>query len=86
MAAPDRCCGSAGFYSVAHPEMSGTVLAEKMVDVESTGADVIATCNPGCTLQLELGVRRSDVLAGETDVQHVIELLDASYRSGDAAR
>ena len=86
MAAPDQCCGSAGFYSVAHPEMSGTVLAAKMADVESTGADVIATCNPGCTLQLELGVRRSDVLSGETTVQHVIELLDASYRSGDAAR
>ncbi|MEE8422320.1 MAG: heterodisulfide reductase-related iron-sulfur binding cluster [Dehalococcoidia bacterium] len=82
MATPDRCCGSAGFYSVARPEMSRTVLAAKMADIETTGADVIATANPGCTLQLETGIRRSERLAGRAAVQHVIELLDASYRSG----
>jgi glycolate oxidase iron-sulfur subunit len=82
MATPDRCCGSAGFYSVAQPEMSRTVLGAKMADVESTGATVIATANPGCTLQLENGVRGSELLAGRAAVQHVIELLDASYRAG----
>ncbi len=83
LATPDRCCGSAGLYSAAQPGMSRAVLDAKMADVESTGADVIATCNPGCTLQLETGVRNSEV--SEATVQHVIELLDASYRAGEAA-
>ena len=83
MANPDRCCGSAGLYAAAQPEMSRAVLAAKMTEVEATGADVVATCNPGCTLQIENGVRGSEV--SDATVQHVIELLDASYRAGDPA-
>jgi glycolate oxidase iron-sulfur subunit len=74
--APDRCCGSAGIYSFAQREMSLSLLDEKMQDVAATGADVIATANPGCMMQLEAGLRRAR-LPGR--VVHVIELLDESY-------
>ena len=79
MAAPDRCCGSAGLYSAVQPEMSARVLEAKMGDVASTGASVVATANPGCTLQLRAGSRRHGV---DADALHVIELLDESYRAG----
>ena len=75
---PDRCCGSAGIYAVVQAQMSRAVLEAQMVDIASTGASVIATANPGCTLQLEAGVRRSGM---DARVQHVIELLDASHRA-----
>jgi glycolate oxidase iron-sulfur subunit len=58
--------------------MSAQVLEAKMADVAATGAGVVCTANPGCTLQLETGVRRS---ALDVDVRHVIELLDESYRA-----
>jgi glycolate oxidase iron-sulfur subunit len=80
MATPDRCCGSAGLYSAVQPEMSARVLEAKMADVASTGASVICTANPGCTMQLETGVRRSGV---EAEVRHVIELLDEAMRAGE---
>lgn len=73
MDAPDRCCGSAGFYSVTQPQMSSRLLDEKMLDVRRTGAQVVATANPGCMMQLELGVRRAGL---DARVVHVIELLD----------
>jgi Fe-S oxidoreductase len=76
MAAPDRCCGSAGIYNLTQPEMSRRLLAEKMSDALSTGCSVIATGNPGCMLQLELGVRLHG--HGE-EVVHVVELLDRAY-------
>jgi glycolate oxidase iron-sulfur subunit len=76
--APDRCCGSAGIYSFAQREMSLRLLDDKMRDVASTGAPVIATANPGCMMQLEAGLRRHK-LAGR--VVHVIELLDEAYRA-----
>ena len=41
------------------------------------GADVIASANPGCMLQIEAGLRRYD-LSGR--VAHVVELLDEAYR------
>ncbi|MCH7809746.1 MAG: (Fe-S)-binding protein [Chloroflexi bacterium] len=72
----DRCCGAAGVYSFTQAEMSLRLLDEKMLDAQSTGAEVIATANPGCLAQLEAGVRRA---GGSARVRHVIELLDRAY-------
>ena len=74
----DRCCGSAGVYSLTQPGMSLRLLDAKMADVMSTGAGVIATANPGCMAQLEAGARRH---ALESRVVHVMELLDEAYRA-----
>ncbi len=79
MATPDRCCGSAGIYSVVQATMSAQVLEAKMADVQNTGATTIATGNPGCTLQLEAGVRRCGM---DAEVRHVIELLDEAIEAG----
>ena len=78
MAQPDRCCGSAGIYSLAHRQMSLDLLDGKMREIAATGADVIATANPGCMAQLEAGLRRHK-LPGR--VVHVVELLDEAYRA-----
>lgn len=75
---PDRCCGSAGIYSAVQPEMSQTVLEAKLADIKQTGASIVVTSNIGCTIQIESGLRGS-----QTTVQHVIELLDRSYKSGN---
>jgi glycolate oxidase iron-sulfur subunit len=74
----DLCCGSAGIYNVAQNEMSMQILTRKMEDVNRTGAEVIATANPGCILQLRAGVS----LHGKGQrVVHVVELLDEAYAS-----
>ena len=86
MRAPDRCCGSAGIYSIMQADISQRVLAEKMEDVLATGAAQVCTANPGCMLQLDAGIARHDA-AGALSARsaHAIELLDESYRVGDAA-
>jgi len=79
----DLCCGSAGIYNVVENEMAMSVLEKKMQSVNSTGAEVIATANPGCMLQLEAGVR----LHGRGQrVVHVVEILDEAYRNAEATR
>ncbi len=72
----DYCCGSAGIYNVAQNELSMQILDAKMEDVASTSADVIATANVGCMLQLRAGVVRRGM---KMDVKHVVELLDEAY-------
>lgn len=72
------CCGSAGIYNVVHDEMAASLLESKMSMVNSTGASIIATANPGCMLQLRAGVERHG--KGQR-VMHVVELLDEAYRS-----
>lgn len=73
MTAPDRCCGSAGIYSLVQREMSARLLESKMDDVLATGASVVATANPGCMMQIDAGLRRR---GRDGRTVHVIELLD----------
>lgn len=78
MALSDLCCGSAGIYNVVQNEMSMEILERKMEHVNHTGADVIATANPGCILQLRAGVSLHGT--GQR-VAHVVELLDEAYQA-----
>ena len=76
MKTPDRCCGAAGLYSMVQSDMSRQVLAPKLEDIAHTGAQVVCTSNLGCTMQIEVGLRRAG-MPGR--VSHVVELLDESY-------
>jgi glycolate oxidase iron-sulfur subunit len=78
MPGADICCGSAGIYNVVQNEMSMQILASKMASVNATGAQIIATANPGCLLQLEAGVR---LHGSKQRVMHVVEVLDQAYRN-----
>ena len=75
----DECCGGAGVYGITHPELGGRISNDKVTAILSTGADVVATGNPGCMMQIGAGLRMAG--AG-VDVVHPIELLDESYRRG----
>ncbi len=77
----DKCCGSAGIYSMMHPEMARAVLAAKVAEIAaaSPALDVIATGNPGCHMQIGAGLRAAGMPAR---VMHPVELLDESYRKG----
>jgi glycolate oxidase iron-sulfur subunit len=73
----DVCCGGAGVYNLLETELSSRVLAEKLRHVRETGAELLATGNAGCHMQLAAGAR----LAGlRLRVVHPVELLDESYR------
>jgi glycolate oxidase iron-sulfur subunit len=74
----DLCCGSAGIYNVTETELAMQLLRGKMEAVNSTGAEIIATANPGCILQLRAGVQRH---GHGQEVLHVIELLDRASGS-----
>ena len=76
MRGADICCGSAGIYNIVENQMSMQILATKMEQVNATGAEIVATANPGCLLQLEAGVRLHGT--GQK-VTHVVELLDRAY-------
>ncbi|MCB1093254.1 MAG: (Fe-S)-binding protein, partial [Verrucomicrobiae bacterium] len=47
-----HCCGSAGIYNITQPEQAGKLQAEKVTNLLATRADLVATANPGCHLQI----------------------------------
>src|SRR5207249_3973925 len=55
------CCGSAGIYNLIQPEMANELLERKIKHIQSTGAEIVATGNPGCLLQIINGAARKNL-------------------------
>ncbi|MCY4103716.1 MAG: (Fe-S)-binding protein [bacterium] len=60
------CCGAGGAYSMLEPELATAIRARKTAAVERSGASVVASANPGCSLHLA---------AAGLDVRHPLELV-----------
>jgi glycolate oxidase iron-sulfur subunit len=71
------CCGSAGIYNLVQPEAASELGARKARHIAALSPDMIATGNPGCTLQINAAAR---ALGHDWPIVHPIELLDASIR------
>lgn len=81
----DRCCGSAGIYNIVQPDMSMQILDYKMAQAKQTNARTIVTANPGCLLQMKLGIEREG-LAGRVRAVHIVEFLLEAIESGIAKK
>ena len=72
-----QCCGAGGTYTITERDFSLRILDSKMDDFETTGADVLATANPGCLMQLQYGARERKI---DAQVKYVTDLLDEAYK------
>jgi len=73
----EQCCGSAGIYNLVQPESADQIGERKVDNVLSTGADLVASANPGCTLQMQKILRSR---GKRLRAAHPVEILDASIR------
>ncbi|HEY6266870.1 MAG TPA: heterodisulfide reductase-related iron-sulfur binding cluster [Candidatus Acidoferrum sp.] len=71
------CCGSAGIFNLVQPEAANELGDRKAYLIEPLNADVVATGNPGCILQMQSALARG---GQKTRVLHTIQILDASIR------
>ncbi|WP_340373575.1 (Fe-S)-binding protein [Peribacillus sp. FSL E2-0218] len=74
MAGFDRCCASGGIYNLLHFEESMKILDEKMNDLKETRATTVITVNPGCQMQMSIGIQR-DGAANHIKSLHLVEIL-----------
>lgn len=58
MEGADRCCASGGIYNLLHFDESMQILDNKMEKVKEVKATTVVTANPGCHLQMSLGIER----------------------------
>ena len=79
-AEPEICCGSAGIYNLVEPEPAAQLGARKVRHIAALSPDLLATANPGCTLQIAASAR---VFGYNWPVFHPIQLIDASIRGVD---
>jgi glycolate oxidase iron-sulfur subunit len=71
----EECCGSAGIYNLMEPASADEIGRRKAERVAATKADLLASANPGCTLQIRRALLRRGIVLPSL---HPIEILDAS--------
>lgn len=72
----DRCCGSAGIYNIQHPDWAIRLLDRKMDEVASAEPDRVLVVNPGCQMQMTLGVHRE---GSNATVEHLARYLYRAF-------
>lgn len=71
------CCGSAGVYNILQPEVADELGQQKVRNLRNTGAELIVSANPGCTMQINKHQQGQGTVI---PVMHPMELLDYSIR------
>ena len=71
----DQCCGFGGSFSVRYPEISRTLVDDKIDNIKKAGADSVVVNDTGCIMNISgrLGRRGEKI-----KVLHLAELLAAS--------
>jgi len=76
------CCGSAGIYNLVQPDTAAELGRIKAADLSGTGAELVASANIGCTLQIS---RHLEEGGHPQPVLHPLQLLERSWRAGVGA-
>ena len=76
----EQCCGAAGIYNLVEPESADLVGARKAAAILSTGAAMVASANPGCTLHV---AKMLAARGARVEAAHPIELLDRAITEGE---
>jgi glycolate oxidase iron-sulfur subunit len=69
------CCGSAGVYNLLQPDAAAALGTRKADAVAASGASLLISANPGCTLQISAALAAQGVTIRTA---HIAEILDAS--------
>ncbi|MBA2475111.1 MAG: glycolate oxidase, partial [Actinobacteria bacterium] len=77
----ELCCGSAGIYNIVQPDAARELGDRKAASILATGAQVYASGNPGCLVQVSTALRRA---GRRLPALHPIELVEASLRGVSA--
>lgn len=67
------CCGSAGTYNILQPKIAAELRDRKVRNIRLTGADIVATGNIGCMVQIASGTGDAEL---GVPIVHTVELID----------
>src|ERR1043165_4164644 len=68
----ETCCGFGGAFTVTYPEVSRSMMENKVDDILSSGADTVVMCEPGCLMNIAGGLHKA---GSNVRAMHIIDLL-----------
>ena len=85
------CCGFGGTFCVKYPEISESMVNDKVANIEATGAEILVSGDMGCLLNIAGRLKRlnkpirvyhiAELLAGMTNVPGIGDGADESSRT-----
>ncbi len=73
----DRCCGSAGSFTIMHHDLSMRVLDKKITNAQKVNPEYLTTSCPTCAMQLSYGLKKA---GSKVKVVHPVQLLAETYK------
>lgn len=70
----ETCCGFGGAFSVIYPEVSRSMMQEKIKAIEASGSQAVVACDPGCLMNIGGGLNRR---GSQVKAMHLAEVLAA---------
>jgi L-lactate dehydrogenase complex protein LldE len=70
----ETCCGFGGAFTVTYPEVSRSMMENKVKDIVASGADTVVTCEPGCLMNVAGGLHKA---GSSIRAMHIIDLLSS---------
>lgn len=68
----ETCCGFGGAFSVTFPEVSRSMMENKVNHILASGADTVVMCEPGCLMNIAGGLHKA---GSNIRAMHIIDLL-----------
>lgn len=68
----NECCGFGGMFAVKQPRLSEAMLARKLVNINTTSADLVVVGDASCMMQMAGGLSRA---GSHIRTRHIAELL-----------
>lgn len=70
----ETCCGFGGAFTVTYPEVSRSMMENKVKNIISSGAETVVMCEPGCLMNIAGGLRK---VGSNIRAMHIIDLLSS---------
>jgi L-lactate dehydrogenase complex protein LldE len=74
----ETCCGFGGAFAVTYPEVSRSMMQNKVNDILASGADTVVMCEPGCLMNIAGGLHK---MGSNIRAMHIIDLLASGTES-----
>lgn len=68
----ETCCGFGGSFTVTFPEVSRSMMENKVNDIAASGAEAVVMCEPGCLMNIAGGLYKA---GSKVRAMHIIDLL-----------
>ena len=68
------CCGFGGTFSVKFPHISEGMVADKIANVQASGAETLVSCDMSCLMNISGALNRQ---GSDVKVRHLAQIMDA---------